>query len=393
MTDYEKPILDENGNPLKIALIGMHHCIRVVKRGRALKKVGYEVHGIGNKVPYGIESYDTYHVYKDERQFKNLIKMMIDIGCRILDYSNEPDKPAVWIRQVINEMGVQDKVKLVTDLHDLDSIRRGFIPIDEREMFLAADALIYVSEPIRQRTERLHALNKPTMVLYPYCNKGIIEYNEEDIPKRKGLVYEGGINPVDDVAANQTFPYRNLAWIFRRLVELGNEVHIFCGNMTAYTTLQFIGAVLYPPTDYDEMMQALTKFKYGIHIFNNKEATERQVNLTMTNKLQEYLHAGLPSLTAWCRQSEDYVRKHGIGFTFDDIEDIKDTSQLESRYLEVMENIKQKREELVMENFIWSLEGLYAFLLNLPKKKVPEKILDLYKFEYGKDNETLKFIL
>jgi len=392
MTDYEKPILDENGEPLKLAEVGMHWCIRCQKKAKAFKQVGYKIYGVGNKVPYGTDVLDNFMVYKNEVQFKQIIRDLISLGVKILTWNNEPDKPAVWIRQVINEMGVQDRVKLVTDLHDLDSIRRGFITIDEREMFLASDALIYVSQPIRHRTERLHALNKPNIVLYPYCNRGVIEYDEAEIPNRKGLVYEGGINPIDDEAANNIFPYRNLAWIFRRVVEMGNEVHIFCGNMTAYTSLQFIGAVLYPPTDYDEMLKALTKFKYGIHIFNNKEATENQVNLTMTNKLQEYLHAGLPSLTAWCRQSEDYVRKHGIGFTFDDIEDIKDTSQLENKYLEVMENIKRKREELVMENFIWSLEGLYAFLLNLPKKRIPPKIKQLYEFEYGKDDDILKIV-
>jgi len=395
MIDYDKPILDENGEPLKLAEVGMHWCIRCQKKAKALKRVGYKVYGLGNRVPYGTDVLDNFMVYKTEEQFKRAVKDLIDLGVRGITYNNEPQMPAVWIRQVINEMGVQDRVKLVVDCHDLDSCRlkSEVIPIDEREMFLAADALIYVSEPIRQRTERLHALNKPTMVLYPYCNRGIIEYNKEDIPKRRGLVYEGGINPPDDELANKTFPYRNLGWIFRRLVEMGNEVHLFCGNMTAFNTLQFIGAVLYPPTDYDEMMKAMVNFKYGIHIFNNKEATERQVNLTMTNKLQEYLQCGLPSLAVWCRQSEDYVRRHKIGFTFDDIEDVKDTLQLENKYYEVMENIEQKRKELVMENFVWSLEGLFSFLLNLPKKRIPPKIKQLYEFEYGKDNESLRYIL
>ena len=55
-----------------------------------------------------------------------------------------------------------------------------------------------------------------------------------------------------------------------------------------------------------------------------------------------------------------------------------------------MENIKVKRKELVMENYIWRLENLYAGLLGVKKKNIPENIKKLSIFEYGKkDTEML----
>ncbi len=130
------------------------------------------------------------------------------------------------------------------------------------------------------------------------------------------------------------------------------------------------------------MMEGLTKFKYGILIFNNEDGQQNQVNYTRTNKEMEYLQAGLPILACWCTESMKHVKKHGIGFTFEHIDEIQDTTQLEDRYLSIMDNIKRKREELVMENFIVLCENLYAEVLNVEKKGIPKKIQKLHDFEF-----------
>ena len=387
MIDYTKPILDKNGNPIKIAEIGAHHCIRCIKKMRAFKKIGYKVYGAGDKVAYGTNEYDTYFVWQNKRQLEEVIRLLIGSGVSIISYNNEPDVPAKWIKDVIVSMGKQDEVKLIVDLHDLDSIRRNIIPIPERDMFNSADGLIYVSQPIQEITNKLHRVTIPNIVLYSYCNGGVIEYKEEDIPKRKGIVYEGGANPPNDDLANKEFAYRSLYDIIRRLVEMGNETHMFCGNITAYQTYQDIGAILYPPTVYDKMMAALTKFKYGILIFNNEDGKKNQTNFTLTNKMQEHYAAGLPSLACWCAESEKWVKKHGVGFTFQHIDEIGNCNQLENQYLEVMGNIrnKQLKKELFMEQYIWKLENMYAKLLGLGGKGIPEDIKQMNIFEYGEE--------
>jgi len=392
MVDYDKPILDENGNPIKIAELAAHHCIRCIKKVKALKKIGYEVHGAGNRVSWGTEVYDTYFVWQDEKQFKNVVKMLIDQGCRILTFDTEPDLQVKWIKEVVLEMNVQDRVKVVADLHDLDSIRKGIIPIPEREMFNYADGLIYVAQPIQSITNRLHKVTMPNITLYSYCNDGLIEYDESAIIDRKGLVYEGGANPPEDTELNRMFSYRSLYDIIKRLVGMGNETYMYCGNITAYDTYQDTGAILFPPTEYHKMMEGMIKYKYGILIFNNEDGQKDQVNYTLSNKMHEYMMAGLPSLTCWCPESEKYVAKHGIGFVFNHIDMIGNCMDFESEYLEVMSNIKIARKKLVMENFIIKIENLYSELLGLEKKGMPDNIKELHMFEYGEEdvNQTLK---
>ncbi len=342
---------------------------------RAMKKVGYRVDGLVNMASYGTNEFDSLFFYHDERQFKNVlydIKDKYDAIC----YSTEPDSPVKWIKDVVG-----DTKKIIVDLHDLDSIRREFIPLPEQEMFNAADGLIYVSNPIRDIENELHRVTMPNTVLYPYCNEGIVDF-DADAP-RQGLVYEGGANPPDDTQLNAAFNYRSLYGIMKRLVELGNETHMYCGNLSAYKTYQDIGLVLYPPTQYDEMMKGLVKFKYGVLIFNNETGENRQVTLTTTNKFFEYLQAGLPMLSCWCQESMEHVKKHKIGFTFNHIDEIGDCSSFENKYKEVFENVLQKRKELVMENFIVRYENLIADVLGIERKGIPKKIIKLHEFEYG----------
>ena len=385
ISDYDKPILNKDNKPLKILMVGAHFCIRVVKRAKALMSKGYEVHGLGEKMSYGVEFFKTFTIYQNENQCKEAIRLYINSGIDIIDYSNEPSHPAIWAREVINSMNMQDKVKLVVDLHDLDTIRQGFAPVDELKMINAADALIYVSLPIQERCNKLFNINKSTIVLYSYCNKDIVTYDDLKIFDRKHLVYEGGLNPPDDEQMNRSFAYRDLYGIMKKLVEMGNETHIYCGNASAYATYQNTGTILHPPTIYNEMMQELTKYKYNLCIFNNEDGKKEQVNLTLANKLFEGAAAGMPTLACWCPEIEKVVDKWGIGFTFKHIEEIGDCSQLEDKYIEKMRNIKEFNSKVYMENFIIKNENLYAKLLGLEKKVLPENIKKLHLFEYGEE--------
>ena len=75
----------------------------------------------------------------------------------------------------------------------------------------------------------------------------------------------------------------------------------------------------------------------------------------------------------------------------EDIEDIGNCSQLEADYINKIETVKQKRYELVFENQIWRSENLYASLLGLEKKGIPDNIKAYSEFEYG--NESTDILL
>lgn len=389
MKDYKSLITNKKSLPLKILMVGKHTCIRVIRYARALKSLGYEVDLLTNNISYGTPIFNRIGFWHNEKQLKAHIYEFRN-KYDIIHCHNEPDDMMIWIRDVL---GKKSKTKIIHDAHDLDNIRRGIIPIPERKAFNSADAVIYVSEPIRKICDELHNTKTPSMVLYNYSTKDMVDSVTIDwtkvLQKKRTLVYEGGVNPIgtsDDIKyMNEIFKYRNLFPIFKTLVELGNEVHVIPGNIDAYYTGQHVGAVVYPPMEFDKLLQKMTGYKYNLLIFNNEDKAQNQVNYTTPNKLWDGLCAGLPSLACWCEETENYVRKHKIGWTFNTLQEIGDCSQLEEEYASIIKNVQTKRNELVFERQIWMFENLCAQLLKVEKKDIPNDIKQQSIFEYGKE--------
>jgi len=371
-------------------MVGKHTCIRVIRYAEALKSVGYDVDLLTNKISYGTEIFDRIGFWHNEKQFKSHLyefKNKYDI----LHTHNEPDDMTFWARDVI---GKKSKIKIVGDFHDLDNVRLGYIPIPERKAFNSIDASIFVADPILTICTKLHTRKIPSIVLYNYSTQRMVDGVKTDwdsvLTKKNNMVYEGGVNPIgdsDDIKQmNHIFKYRNLFPIFKKLVELGNEVHVIPGNIDAYYTGQHVGAVVYPPMEFDKLLQKMTEFKYNLLIFNNEDGRQDQVNYTTPNKLWDGLCAGLPSIACWCSETEKYVKKHDIGWSFNTLEEIGDCSSFEDQYIDVMKNVKIKRNELVFERQVVLLENLYAHLLGVEKKGLPNDIKRQVIFEYGKKN-------
>jgi len=387
MKNYNDLITNKNGQPLRILIASKHQCIRCIRIAESLKSVGYEVDALTNKISYGTDVFDKVYYWENEKQFRNHIYEMKN-KYDIIEWENEPDNPLRWIKE---SLGETKETKIIHNAHDLDNVRRGFIPIEERFAFINADGAIFVSKPIKRICDELHSLNYPTIVLYNYPTQSMVDNTKidwENVHKRpQTLLYEGGVNPIGDSQEiqqmNKIFKYRNLFPIFQQLIEQGNEVHVYAGNSDAYTTGQHTGVVLHPPTKFDILLQEMTRFKYNLLIFNNEDKKQDQVNYTLANKIWDGLCAGLPSISCFCSEIEKYVVKHNLGWRFNNINDIGDCSSLDPEYMEKMKSIKKKREELIFERQICLTENLYAEVLGVEKKDIPLDIQKQLRFEYG----------
>jgi len=391
MKDYNSLITNKDGNKLRILMVGKHTCIRVIRYAEVLKVLGYSVDLLTNKISYGTDVFDKIGFWHDEKQFKSYLYALKD-KYDICHVHNEPDEIVSWSKEVLEDTVV------IYDCHDSDLIRRGYIPIQERRAYNSADAVIYVSEPIRKICSEIHNLDIPTMVMYNYPTQSMIDNTEVDFDnahtKKRTLVYEGGINPVGDSPEikemNRIFKYRNLFPLFQELIYMGNEVHAFPGNQDAFITGQTTGVILYPPTIFNKLLQEMTKYKYNLLIFNNEDGKQEQVLYTTPNKLWDGLAAGLPSIACYCSETEKYVKKHDLGWTFNNIKDIKDCSELEIGYRNKIKSVKKKRMELIFNRQIVLLENFYAKLLGVDGKSMPKDIEDQLVFEYGeKDVKSL----
>lgn len=354
-----------NGEPIRILHIGHHFCIRNIKQMRALKKKGYEIDALTNRIAYGTEGYDRIFYYHTKEQYRAVLNDIKD-WYDIIQVANEPD----WMLVVAYNVGCKN---LVHDCHDLDSVRLKMANLDEIRVFnKCADGIIFVSEPIQEFAKNLYDFKVPSTVLYHFCNDDVLEvYPPEgfDESMRHGIVYEGGANPPWQEVQNP-FVYRSIYRHFKKLVEMGNEVHMFIGNMDGFESFQDIGAFVRPPTHYDDMMKNMCEFKWGALIFNNENLDQPQVNLTTMNKAYEYIACGLPIIAMGAPEQVRVLEKYGVVLDHKKTEDIGNIEQQYGHlYPELKANVEKARKLLTMERHIHKVEDLYNAVLYGNKRK------------------------
>jgi len=341
----------DDGELVKVLMIAVHCCIRVIKESRALKKLGYKLDLLTNRISYGTDEFERIFFYHDKQQLMNILKdEKIREQYQIFHVHNEPDWPVV----AAHEAGCKN---IIFDCHDLDSVRIRNANLDEIRTMRLASGIVFVSEPVQKFAKELYDFKQPSVVLHHFCNEGIVEYTPEDDLVRKGIVYEGGANPPNTPTM---FKYRSLHPIMKKIVEMGNELYMFIGNGDGFETYQDIGAVVYPPTHYDEMMKEMVKMKWGACMFNNEDLTEPQTNLTTMNKAYEYIAAGLPVLFLGAPHQAELFKPYNISIELKKIEDLGNVEQnFGHLYPELKSNVDKMRKELVMENNIHIVEELY----------------------------------
>lgn len=349
-----------NGEPIRILDIGAHFCIRNIKMCRALKKKGYHLDALTNKIAYGTEEYDRIFFYHHKAQFRNILEDVKD-WYDIIKVANEPD----WMIAVAGNVGCKN---LIHDCHDLDSVRfkhDNMTNQDEVRAFNKAAGAIFVSKPIEQYARELHEFDFPSAVLYHFCNEEYLKlYEPGKDTNRAGIVYEGGANP-PDVDTMTPFKYRSLYHLFKQMVDMGNEVHMYIGNVDGFEAYQDIGAFVYPPTNYDEMMQGMVSRKWGALVFNNEDFTEPQTNLTTMNKAYEYIMAGLPLIILGAPLQAEVLRKYGVALELKKISDLGNVEQNWGHlYPELKKNVDRARVLLTMERHIHVIEKLYKRVLD-----------------------------
>lgn len=346
-TISEKPV-----KKIKIFWTSEHCCIRVIKLALALMRTGkYEIHHAARQQSWGAWLFDKFSLYHNEKQLENLLR---DSNADLFIHSNEP----CWQLNKIRKMRPNDPILL--DAHDLDSIRQGMIPIHEQRALTNCDGVLFPSVQCQEYIVDLHneqLVNKPTAVLEHYCSEDFVNDRDHDIPvnQRIGLIYEGGAQ--SPPYKNPMFRFRQLYHIFKQIVDQGNEVHLVFGNPDATIGYNNIGAFVHQRMEYNNLIIELRKHRWGMVVFNNGDGNQLQVNLTRTNKEQEYLTAGMPLIVFGAPATAEYVKHYDIGLVFDKLEDIR-PEILDAEYDRLRVNVEKLRPELTMESHIYRLEDL-----------------------------------
>jgi hypothetical protein len=351
---------------LKIVAISGHNCIRVHKLNLPLLELGHDIHLIARKQVSFTEFYRTFSHYADIGQCIESIKLHSDAD--IFHCHNEPS----WFVCAVKETFPNKPV--VLDVHDTfltrttsaeadEAYSKGLphvrITTEERNNFQLADALVFVSDEVRKATMGEFSLGQTSIVLPSYVPANLYQYHTKEW--MGGLVYEGRVTLPEEnkeLNLNTGANYCDYEEVAREAKKTGIDFHLYAGREDEpFKKIYEEEAFIHPGYDYKNLLRQISRHDWGL-VGNSINGP--QWNMTLPNKLFDYLASGVPSVCINASASAKLVGEHGIGM------EVSSMEELAKRWREhrsFRNNLWKKRRELSMDSNIYKLTDLYKGLL------------------------------
>jgi glycosyltransferase involved in cell wall biosynthesis len=228
---------------------------------------------------------------------------------------------------------------------------------DERTNFKLADALNFVTHYAKDMVYEEYDLDQPCTVIPSYVPWDW--YSQYSLEWLGGLVYEGKVTISEELKkTSRVFKYCDYEEFAQEAHAKGLDFHLY-GMRTdePYEKVYDDIAFLHPPTNGLEIIRRITRHDWGLvgNVFSHP-----QWQKTSTNKMFEYIAAGVPVVAMNAQWSEEFVEEHGIGIAVHSIDELLENW---SKHTEIRKNLILKRRSFSMEEHIGELIALYRELL------------------------------
>jgi glycosyltransferase involved in cell wall biosynthesis len=351
----------------EIVMVANHACIRVQKMALPLLDKGYRVHLVARKLPSFYESYTTVSIFNDAGQLQEVIKNFEKAGVGdVYHVHNEPS----WFVTLLKEMTSKP---VILDVHDsfltrstpeenFEARQRGENPtrivVEERTNFQIADALVFVSDTVKNTVSTEFRLNQPSIVLPSYVPLFMYKYNFGKW--MGGLVYEGKVIRLNELKSNRAtgFHYCDYRDTANQCKSLGVDFHLYAGGHEKELEGMYgESAFIHPGYAYRDLLTCVSRHDWGL-VGNTLDSPQWQQ--TLPNKLYEYIACGVPVVSINAKESSQVIQDYGVGIT---VGSIKELTERWSEHRRFRENLIKIRQSLAMENQISVLENLYKSLV------------------------------
>lgn len=332
---------------MRIVMIAKHPCIRIVKQALPLIFRGHEVHLIAEAVPQYGEYFTSVGLYTNLEQLHELIRG--SRGADIYHCHNEPSWFVICVKDVLGD------VPTILDVHDAMLTRNDTVLTDERVNFRLADGLIFSSEATAKLMVGALELTQPTMTLFSMCPESW--YRIDSGAWRGGIVYEGRVDLPQDIEEGLIPEYFKYADFTELAVCLRNLKIPFCLYNTENSkeaTKHYHGlAICRNPLVLHDLIPQLSNYEWGI---TGNIIKHKIYQYALSNKVFEYIAAGLPVLALKAPYAGKFVEDNGLGIS---IETIQELGDIKERYHEIRKQVILNRMNWTMENHIQRLETFY----------------------------------
>ena len=351
---------------MKIVMVSNHSCIRVHKIAIPLFDRGYDVHLIAKKPSTFAPQYKTFtHFYHVDQCLDSIRLHARDAD--IFHCHNEPS----WFVCAVKEL--TDK-PVILDVHDTyltrstaeearealdDGKPHVYVTNEERNSMQIADAINFVSEPVREVCEREFKLEVPSNVLPSYVPASLYRYEFQ--VWFGGLVYEGRATlpeQYENLKGGTGSHYCDYRDIAKEAKELGIDFHLYSGKEDK-RFLEVYGDLchVHPGFAYSDLLNHISRHDWGL-VGNTVKNT--QWNAAMPNKLFDYMAAGVPSVVIGASESAKLVEEYGFGIV---VKNLKELAERWGEHRQCREKLFKCRQELSMDHHIHNLENLYREVL------------------------------
>lgn len=264
-------------------------------------------------------------------------------------------------------LAVRDKlgIPVVHECHDTStcygSCTKKIKECEERVM-RNVDAVICVSEAMREHLHDRYGIGDKCIVLHSYPNRGLLPKMYAHRGEDAG-VYQGGF---------MSSGHRLYAKIFKKLTEQNVSLDIYPAQGRGVIANSMAGEKINVHEyidDIRDLYDALSRYDFGFVGYNRAKGTVRLLDMALPNKLYEYIGCGIPILAMDYDSIANFVRKRGIGVVVNDDIALPDT--FSEDMVKAKDKVEFLRDELVIENEIHRLTRTY---LNLYLKKVVSSV-------------------
>ena len=255
-----------------------------------------------------------------------------------------------------------DRVPVVHDVHDLQSLRRtayenGFpepreVLALERHAVEHCSALVTVSEELLEEIRDRYRSEAPTLVFPNYALRRDLPSELPPAERRNGhvprLVYQGTVSTNGG--------HYDLRGIFLELVREGLSLDVYPSRpVPEYAGLA--GVRLHPTLPPSRLLAALPEYDFGWAGFN-AELNGAHLDTCLPNKAYEYVGCGLPVLTLRHRALERLVGDGNLGLSLATLDNL--AGQLAALdVVQLRRRIASARHALTVEANIHRLVDLY----------------------------------
>ena len=343
-----------------ILFIHKDPCARAYKEAVALTRRGHTIDLAVEKVsqhPEILGHVRSVHTYADYGQLAGIVR---NGSWDIVHGHNEPNTPtAVAIENA--------RCPVVYDCHDFSGLRQrltGTRHKTERCCFEQSHAVIVVSENMAAVVQERYTPR--WMVSLPcYCLVEEMERSSREKLPGNHLVYQGmlldaGITPLE---------YRNYHPFFKKMVEHGIHVHVYCSAFnpkvqSSYIELRESSDLFHfhQQVPYARLLDEMGQYHWGLAAFNMQEILEPDkrlfLNSILPNKLFDYVFSGVCPVVYNNRTTGEWVERHDAGYH------VRSENELIDVLLHAQPRQPVNDLSLIsMEEHIRDIENLYHGLL------------------------------